>query len=201
MKIIVVGNGAVGSPRGHLIDKFDLVIRLSRYKIEGYECQVGTKTSIVSVAGVQDIPKNVKIWIGNPLGISAVPKKALEEAYPQGYVLNEDIKELYEIGGFEEGEHPTLGLLTIFMAIKYGKFFYDLPIYITGFNFFQPGWSNYYFEKSTHSPHEHHKGKKERLLIKNLIETGCVKLLIPSDVAHLDEGCPEPIFNCKGNLL
>jgi len=46
--VIVVGNGSgvLQKENGHLIDKFDCVIRLGSCKVKGYEKYIGTKTDI-----------------------------------------------------------------------------------------------------------------------------------------------------------
>ena len=47
MKIVVIGNGSsvLDFELGHLIDKFDEVVRFNLFEIEGYEKHVGTKTT------------------------------------------------------------------------------------------------------------------------------------------------------------
>lgn len=49
--VIIVGNGksVLNCKNGHVIDSFDAVVRLNRFKIKGYEDFVGNKTDIVAV--------------------------------------------------------------------------------------------------------------------------------------------------------
>lgn len=48
--VLMIGNGpgAVARPMGPVVDAFDEVVRFNNYKIEGFERQVGTKTTLWS---------------------------------------------------------------------------------------------------------------------------------------------------------
>ena len=204
MRLIIVGNGSIGSPQGHLIDKFDTVVRLSGAKVQGYECLVGSKTDIHSVSRIEPIQDGAKVWIANPFGIGETPQRALSEAFPNGYITNPDMEAIYKAATMDKHEHPTLGLLTIFMAILHGKMFYEMPITITGFDFSQVGWPQYYWDITTRKElvgHanpmvDHHNYPKERAVTKQLIEGGAVKFLQPRDIMALDENCPPNVCQC-----
>lgn len=202
MELIVVGNGAITRPQGYLIDKFDTVIRLSGFKIKGYECLVGTKTDIHAVARIEDSPPGAKVWVANPDGLMDIPQNAVNEAYPDGYEVNEYFKESYEICKMNNHEHPTMGLLTILMAIKFGKYFYNMPITITGFNFSHVGSPKYYWDNTpNHDLTLHHNHNKERALTKMLIEGGLVKMLDKRDIISLEYyGTPKNAPCFKGAL-
>ena len=198
--MIVVGNGMVSKPQGYLIDKFDTVIRLSRYKIKGYECLIGTKTDIHVVARVENSDPSNKIWIGNPLGLSSTPQKTISEAYPNGYVINNRMQQIYQETGMSDGEHPTLGLLAIFMALEHGKYFYDLPITITALDFMQLDWPSYYYDLTPRKRIcPHHNMSKERMVVKELMQKGLVKLLLKEDIINLDDNAPPVICPCIKN--
>ncbi len=48
MKVLLVGNSSIDKSKkyGKLVDDFDVVIRMNRYRLEGYEEYLGTKTNI-----------------------------------------------------------------------------------------------------------------------------------------------------------
>lgn len=53
MKIILIGNSpsVLSKKNGHIIDKFDIVVRLNDFKTNGYEQYVGSKTDILITNG------------------------------------------------------------------------------------------------------------------------------------------------------
>jgi len=203
MKLIVVGNGILSCPQGHLIDKFDTVIRLSSHKTAGYECLVGSKTDIHAVGRIEEAAPGARIWFANPLGFSDTPQRAIDDAYPNGHIDNsqENMDTTYKACGMEKGQHPTLGLLTIFMAINFGKYYYDLPITITGFDFGHAGWPTYYYDKTARPadklPYDHHANAKERKVVKMLIDQGWVKYLVPGEMYALEEMAHPRICRCQ----
>ena len=129
--IIIVGNGLFTELQGHLIDRFDTVVRLSSAKVKGWEPLVGSKKDILSVARIENHEGYDKIWLGNPMGLSSTPQRAVNEAYPNGLIMNESLDRCYQQGEFNINEHPSLGLITIFMALEYGAPFFKTPITIT----------------------------------------------------------------------
>jgi len=193
MKMIVVGNGNIMRPQGHLINMFDTVVRVSGFQINGYESLVGTKTDIVSVGRPEKLdPLPPKIWIGNPYGVSAIPEGIMKKAFPDGWESNsnECIKDTYDLCGFDpKVNHPTLGMLTIIMAVNFGSLFYEKPIYVTGFEFGHEGWPRYYYDKKPwkNTPDNHHKPDVERTVLKKLIADGHVEYLHMHDVILLEE--------------
>jgi hypothetical protein len=192
MKMIVVGNGIITEPQGHLINMMDTVVRLSGYKIIGYESLVGTKTDIVSVSRIENLnPLPAKVWVGNPYGLGDTPVELVKKAYPNGYINNETTAECYKQCGYNESQsHPTLGMHTIFMAMILGKYFYD-KIYLTGFDFGQVGLPLYYWTKELREkicPSDQHNCPNERKVLKRLLASGAVELLNPRDVMILEEG-------------
>ena len=206
MKLIVIGNGNFTSPQGHLINMFDTVIRLSCFKIKGFEHVVGTKTDIVSVARIENLdPLPPHVWVGNPMGLQAIPHTEIKRAYPNGVTSNPYpcMKAAYlRCGYLENGDetkqisHPTLGLFTIFMAVQFGAFFYETPITITGFDFGHPNWKKYYWgggEYDQPRPYQH-QHPKEREIIKDMIGKGEVKLLDPRDIILMEESLTPEII-------
>jgi hypothetical protein len=199
MKLIVVGNGPIRYYQGHQINLFDTVVRCGAYKIANYEPLVGTKTDIASVARVEQYdPLPPIIWMANPMGFCEIPLKITQNAYPNGWkeIDTPLFDKVYQACGFLDKEgnrasHPTLGLLTIFMAIEYAKFFYTLPITITGFSFCHPGKEIYYFDKTPQKEVEKsiHDYTAERNVVKLLIEEGLVQYLHKADIDLLDGDC------------
>ena len=199
MKLIVVGNGLFTELQGHLIDRFDTVVRLSSAKVKGWEPLVGSKKDILSVARIENHEGYDKIWLGNPMGLSSTPQRAVNEAYPNGLIMNESLDRCYQQGEFNINEHPTLGLITIFMALEYGAPFFKTPITITGFDFTHEGCSTYYWDNTPSKKYEpsleygHHNPNKERKVLKQLINDGKVKLLNPRSI-YLLEDYLDPTF-------
>ena len=191
MRLIVVGNAPIRSNQGHLINLFDYVVRLSSHKIKGFEHLVGSKTDAVSVARVENLdPLPPKVWIGNPFGINTIPEQALRDAYPNGVILNsgEVVQQTYDMGfNVNDGPHPTLGLLTVMMAIEYGKYFYD-SVTITGIEGWHEGQPTYYYNDTPAKkiPPHLHDYNKERDILKHLINQNKIKLLEPTDVRFLE---------------
>lgn len=189
--MIVVGNGNFTQPQGHMINLFDKVVRLSSFKIKGYENIVGTKTDIVSVARLEDMEAEPSIvWIGNPLGLSATPIELVKKHY-KNYVINDNINTAYEYLDYNNQEsHPTLGFITIVMAMRYSRFVYGEPPTITGFDFAHAGCRKYYWtEELRKEPPQlvHHNCTKERDVVKQLITKNMVKLLCSRDMILLEE--------------
>ena len=206
MRLIIIGNGNFTAPQGHLINTFDTVIRLSCFKIKGFEHVVGTKTDIVSVARIENLdPLPPIVWAGNPMGLQAIPPNEILRAYPNGIKQNPyySLKECYErCGYFKDGDekkqtsHPTLGLFTIYMALKFAAFFYEQPITITGFDFGHPGWKRYYWGDGEYvkpRPYQH-QHTKEREVIKDMIGKGEVQLLDPRDIILMEESLTSEII-------
>ena len=208
MRLIVVGNGLFSRLQGHLIDRFDTVVRLSSAKVEGFEALVGSKKDILSVARIEDCSGYDNVWAGNPFGMGSIPKRALLESYPNGFVINDSINKCYAYGDFKDGTHPTLGLLTIYMAVEYGKAFYQLPITITGFDFIHTDCARYYWDNTPNVDalglggiyKKHHDFDKERGIVKKMIDEGLVQYLHPKDIIFLENaiGAYKIDFRVKG---
>lgn len=208
-KIIVVGNGIFTRLQGVEIDKFDMIVRLSSAKVRDYEPLVGSRTDVVSVARIEDVcDKNAIIWAGNPCGLTEIPQEALRKAYPRGAIFNESYNICRKYCNFPSDVFPTVGLLTIFMAMQFGKYFYDLPITITGFDFLHAGCSIYYYDNrkaAAQSKDElskiHHSFSLERKICRRMIEEGLVKYLYGPDVQLLEDEIGQRTVNYKGVKL
>ena len=46
--IIIIGNGVVDKELGHIIDKFDIVVRFKKFVTKGHEKYIGTKTDVMA---------------------------------------------------------------------------------------------------------------------------------------------------------
>jgi hypothetical protein len=190
LRAIVVGNGTHTGFNGHLINDYDIVIRMGAYRLRDYEHIVGTKTDIASVARIENLdPIPPIVWAGNPFGFGAIPPEEVKRHYGRKLINNpkEAIDLAYAAVG--EGTHPTLGLLTIFQAIVTGRHYFETPITITGFDFGRVGFPRYYWDQTPQYPVpcSIHRGAHERVAVKYLIGQGLVRLLNPRDIYLLEE--------------
>lgn len=188
MKIIVVGNGPIRSNQGPAINLFHTIVRCSNFKIEGYEHLVGTKTDVVAVSKVEVLrPMPPIVWA--TMGCAAVPERAMQEAYPNGYhgIGDEAVKDCYSL--LPDGVHPTLGLQAIMNAVHCGRMFYELPVVITGFSFGHVGHPYGYFNSEEFKPCRPgtHDPSAERKAVKEMINRGMVAYLNPVDIFLLEE--------------
>jgi len=163
-KVIVMGNApsVLFNEFGNKIDKFDKVIRINNYVIQGYEKYVGTKTHIyVRSHNYEFEPYDAleyeEVWLKShwtrwekKLGI--LPLKNMKKAMKE----KENIKTLPHKGSKIEASisykiSKTSGLQAIEQAIQ--RFYVkDNPIYIYGFNFFNRKIDGY-METKCHRPH------------------------------------------------
>lgn len=187
-RLIVIGNGPIPYPQGERIDKFDTVIRLSNYKIEGFEELVGTKTDIWCVGSIIiSENKTPIIWSGNPKGIFGASPDDIGMAYGDRLRLMDQnlANRIYtELSYKPFGDldfHPTLGIFAIFRALELAKHEYEIPITITGFTFSDPTQEMYYWtDIIKNGPavlEKQHNYVLERSLIAHYIKEGMVKFL------------------------
>jgi hypothetical protein len=160
MKAIIVGNAnsLLQSCNGNLIDSFDLVIRLNKFQIKGYEQYVGTKTDIYCSKwlnmkyNINTVSAYAKIWLPYPKPpnwwTSKGNFKEVTEAQHNSHLLEHGLtadKITYlDLDRAEEMEsifknvcQPSTGLISIMMAIQE---LYNYEIVYTGFDNFSTGW-------------------------------------------------------------
>lgn len=158
MKVIVVGNAAslLKQKNGDLIDSFDVVIRLNKYKTDSYESYVGTKTTIYCSKwlnmndNVHNINLYKELWLPYPIpphwwssrgNFNEYTREECEQlADKHGakiikYLSQKGTEEIDCI--FERTCHPSTGLICLKMATE--EFPTD-EIYYTGFDNFSTGW-------------------------------------------------------------
>jgi hypothetical protein len=160
MKIIVVGNAAslLKEKNGEFIDSFDVVIRLNKFVIKGYEEYVGKKTNIYCSKwfnmnyNINNLSNYSKIWLPYPKPPNWWTSKGnFKEVTEQEHLnninkfnlnidnivyLNEDrAKEIELI--FKNVCQPSTGLICLMMTIQE---YSDHNISYTGFDNFNSGW-------------------------------------------------------------
>lgn len=184
-EIIIVGNGPslLEKSLGDVIDSYPNVVRFNKFQIEGYQKQVGTKTTIWSKwYGVTDllITEDLeRIWLNMPISDRSEERlakakeilgeyKSLLEVIPDFEVVSNLQIELY--GKLDSNFWPSSGLLAIVHAIHKGYL-----VTITGID----SWSHepfHYYEKHdrTKSPHD---PVIERAYISKLLCQGLINII------------------------
>lgn len=144
-KVLVMGNSPMSLDHelGAEIDEFDEVIRMNNFEIEGYEKNIGSKTTIWA-NGTQRFDKNIDsyddlsvMWAVYPLftydcnSLHAIKNCKL----PLSMLTKEAVRDVHDDIGFpEKFPHPSTGILTIKMAMEcYPK----SEIFYHGFSFFE----------------------------------------------------------------
>ena len=155
--IIVVGNAPTFKNNGPTIDNFDIIFRFNNYRIEGYEKNIGNRTSFRVISTWRDLePYNAGIEIcpftqNSP---EAINRKNYERASSVPVIYaSKDVRNLLK--GYPR---PSTGLafLTILAALK-------IPAAITGFS----GCDDGYYWNNKHRQHAH-DSNLERLAISKL---------------------------------
>ena len=160
MKAIIVGNSAslLKHNNGYIIDSYDVVIRLNKFKLKGFGKHVGTKTDIycskwLNMSYNLDIVNTFKeIWLPYPTppnwwtsdGNFKEVRMEYHENYINKFNLNKNfikymptecLPEFEEV--FKRTCQPSTGLIAIMMAIKLLD---NYTINYTGFDAFSTGW-------------------------------------------------------------
>jgi hypothetical protein len=157
MKIIIVGNAAsvLTKQNGVVIDSFDKVIRINKFKISPYELYIGSKTNIYCSKwlnmqeNITKINSFEEVWLPYPqsphwwISRGNFSERTREECdlLTKQYKVN--IKYLSQRGTeeidsiFNRSCHPSTGLICLWMAIEQYK---ESDIYYTGFDGFSTGW-------------------------------------------------------------
>lgn len=162
MKIIIVGNSAslLTKTNGTVIDTFDKVIRLNKFKITSYEKYVGTKTDIYCSKWL-NMSQNIDnllciktLWLPYPKPPHWWTSQGnfLEQTREQSEknALKYNVNPIYlspkgaeDINlTFNKTCHPSTGLICLKIATEQ---FPNEEIYYTGFDAFSTGW---YWEPS-----------------------------------------------------
>jgi hypothetical protein len=181
MKAIIVGNAAslLNRNNGYIINSYDIVIRLNKFKIKGFEKHVGIKTDIYCSKwlnmsyNLENVNSFKEIWLPYPKPPSwwtssgnfnevdtethnnYINKFNIHEKVIK-YMPEECLSEFEEV--FKKTCQPSTGLIAILMAIKYLK---NYTINYTGFDAFSTGW---YWEPS----HNCLKNMKNSILFETI---------------------------------
>lgn len=157
MKVVIVGNAAslLQKENGELIDSFDRVVRLNKFKINSFERHVGSKTDIycskwLNMSYNVDQLKTIKtLWLPYPqpphwwisrgrfFEKSRIETEELALKYNISpiYLSKKGTEEMDCI--FEKGWQPSTGLICLKIATEQ---FPNDEIYYTGFDAFSTGW-------------------------------------------------------------
>lgn len=158
-KMIIVGNGTPTRGAGSVIDSFDVVARLNKFVIDGFENDVGSRTDVVGLNGILSIPRGAsEIWFPQPR--ACIKKANLRRAVNARIETFEEyptIVEEWRARGLSGS--PSTGLRLIAMVIsRLGK------VWITGFD---SGATGHYWDE-THVHGDDHDWDFERKEISRL---------------------------------
>ena len=183
--VCIVGNAPnlLGKGKGALINKYQLVIRFTDFKITGFENDVGTKTNIWITGGAKQTqikkrslsPNTIQLYLSpNQYTVATMSQFITKnlQMNPKGFIFYKDITFMRMIMK-TFGIYPSTGLATIFILIaKFGK------VDTIGFNFYQNG-IHYYNNK--YVINSEHNWKKEYEIYNDLIKLGYVRNLLNTD--------------------
>lgn len=147
--LCIIGNGKIEN-KGKIIDSYKTVIRFNNFKINGFEKDVGTKTSLRCVNGYG---KTLKVY-DNIISFSPFLENDKESKFANLY--DGDIifaSDTYKYGLI----HPSTGFTLIIMLVTLG---YKFDLY--GFDFFESG---HYYD-ATHKSTMHNAKKEKEILHK-----------------------------------
>lgn len=191
-RVIIIGNGpsALEGNHGDTIDRFDAVIRINNYVIEGLETHVGSRTDIWVNGANQglkkrtNIPDNILVMI--PPEVlrhkgDAIHARINKRLGTSDYVMLplETMVELETSSGLQR---PTTGFFAIYFFHKLG---FDITLH--GFDFFT-GSKGHYFDHPITSwlkdngiikKATKHDLSGEKAFIEGLIEAGMLRRLEP----------------------
>jgi hypothetical protein len=176
--VIVVGNSPriLGKNLGQIIDSYDIVVRINKFKIDGYESDIGSKCNAIHVnESVHE--KNFKKIFGNLSNVLWMGTRNRKKFCRKFgfFPWDHRIQEYDKTGKF------TSGLLVILHILKMtGR-----PVHIVGIGGHSaPG---YYYDQSEHTTDKikHDMGKyhnfdKEQKLLKYLKNSGKI-----FDITHI----------------
>jgi hypothetical protein len=171
---ILVGNGPSLSTKelGKTIDQYDEVIRFNKYKIEGFESHVGSKTTIYSTFGKDELPADENqrpskiIFIHGDNGVPSYQPEymmriplsfyhQLRHQLQEETVLQDDVNRLI----------PSSGILVMSYLLE--TFLNNITI--TGFDFFCKridSRHHYWTQKSFKRPKEHDGGWEYKKMLQ-----------------------------------
>jgi hypothetical protein len=206
MKIVIICNGLSASfnDNGPFIDSCDIVIRLNRFVIEGFERYIGSKITIISlmltgygatsgIVGYKPLEEYVKrtqsIWIPDKFRaeqhesrVRAMLQYRLPYDYPFKFVRDDIYDKLMmkmqdistQLNDTHEYYFPDSGMTTIEKVIY---FYPSAEIYITGFDPAKRYPSKYYWQKDEVDAVcvNYHPQKAQAVLYEKYIKSGKIR--------------------------
>ena len=185
MNIIIIGNGPSVLDRelGDEIDQFDIVVRLNKYCTDGYEKNIGTKTSIWGRSDAPDIKdKDYSLFKKTIIFIPSQNYERKKRLDRVAHILSrkdaelcpKDIADQTRLQmGCRKGEWPSTGALAInyFIINSYDN------IFIHGFDgFLNHNKLRHYYDDRM-SSYKGHNRIKEKKFIMSKINNGEVNIL------------------------
>lgn len=192
-KIIVVGNSPniMSDKVGHLIDEFDMVIRINDFKTDGFQEYTGTKVThwVTSFSPSIDIRNTSifdKIFTSNVSQTEKVFNNRINRILKGSASANKKLvilsdKELRDlklsIGYSAKNKWPTSGLIAIYVALNK---IHNADVYYHGFSFFKEAGkyvSHYWNETKKEEFRKHHDHSLEEKYVNRLVKEGKIKKL------------------------
>jgi len=181
-KILLVGNGPslLGSSLGKKIDEFDVVVRMNKFRLKGFEKDVGTKTTVWWRTDCNDLLDPEVSFENVMLSILPRAEKAWATELQQKYAgktvvvperIHRGVHRDMGLGDpLTSDMWPSTGLIAIsYFALLYGE------VTICGFEGF--AGKKHYWEPEV-APHlKFHDAVKEQKYVRDAIQLGAVKVL------------------------
>ena len=173
---VVVGNGPslLGSKLGPVIDAFDTVVRFNAYRTEGFERDVGSKTTLVSNFGRGVRPLDTKLpdRVLYPLGSKGGPAWNPRLLWRISDEFLGRYEEDWARRHNPEGTRPSSGFLICSWLLEVT----GGPLHLAGFDHFGKGRSSahHYWDSGPKSIPKPHRGPCEARAFAQWAEEGRV---------------------------
>ncbi|XP_029976607.1 CMP-N-acetylneuraminate-beta-galactosamide-alpha-2,3-sialyltransferase 1 [Salarias fasciatus] len=185
----VVGNSGnlLGSHYGSLIDSHDIVIRMNRGRTEGYEADVGSKTTHRVI-----YPESAT-QLGNTTRLVFFPFKMFDLLWLQkiftpafkSRIANKDLtmilnpafmRYVHDVWLEKKGRYPSTGFMTVALSLQICD-----EVNVFGFGADRDGNWNHYFEKlkNTRLRTGPHPGQQEYQIIQELHNKQKIQFFVP----------------------
>ena len=183
--VVLVGNGpsVIGRSLGHRIDQFDEIVRFNRYRIAGFEEDVGTRTTIWSTFGHGYLPGDDNqrpsriLFVYGDRGHPAYQPQEMQRI-PLDYYKATKTRML-ALSNKHEGQKQQ-GMSSGFMAAIYFLDFLRIPkIALVGFDHFRKDKSgqHHYYNPKTYGRPPELDGDAEAAVLADYAAAGRVEYL------------------------